>query len=119
MKASETKQERPSKAANQMQAQLREEGPIEAISSEGMPSEAMPIEVMARTPSDFVPDAWYPSVWDALIGYWGYVDPERSFVPESKGRWLLDEDDFSSEHGYEPGFEGRSEFEHGEFDRWL
>ena len=51
---------------------------------------------------------------------WGYVEPpEPPSQPEPRGRWLLDEDDFSSEHGYQPEFEGRSEFEHGEFERWL
>ena len=63
-------------------------------------------------------EQWRASLWDALAG-WGYSEPTRSVVPETTGRWLLDDEDFSSEHGYEPGFEGRSEFEHGEFDRWL
>jgi len=93
--------------------------PRQALAPEDDELDIVPVETLAHTQREFVPDAWYPSVWDALIGYWGYVDPERSFVPEPKGRWLLDEDDFSSEHGYEPGAEGRSEFEHGEFERWL
>ena len=65
------------------------------------------------------PEAYRPSVWDALVGYWSYGTPQPSLPPETSGRWLLDEDDFSSEHGYEPGFEGRSEFEYGEFERWT
>jgi hypothetical protein len=64
-------------------------------------------------------EAWRPGIWEAVVG-WGYVEPpEPPSQPEPRGRWLLDEDDFSAEHGYQPDFEGRSEFEHGEFERWL
>ena len=64
-------------------------------------------------------EAWRPGIWEAVVG-WGYVEPpEPPSQPEPRGRWLLDEDDFSPEHGYQPEFEGRSEFEHGEFERWL
>jgi hypothetical protein len=66
---------------------------------------------------------WRSSVWDALAGYgyWDYVEPEPHWVPEEQGqgRWLLEDDDFSSEHGYEPGVGGRTEFRYGEFDRWV
>jgi hypothetical protein len=65
------------------------------------------------------PEAYRPSVWDALVGYWSYGAPEPSLPPEPTGRWLLDDEDFSAEHGYEAGFEGRSEFEYGEFERWT
>jgi hypothetical protein len=105
MKAPENKPEWPLEEALRAQD-------AEAIDS-------LPPELRAHATPGFVPEAWHPSVWDALVGYWGYADPQRNYVPESRGRWLLDDDDFSSEHGYEPGFEGRSEFEHGEFDRWL
>jgi hypothetical protein len=66
-------------------------------------------------------DEWRPGFWDALVGYSAYIDPERLRDPEAERRLhrSSDDEDFSSEHGYEPGFEGRSEFEHGEFDRWL
>ena len=70
-------------------------------------------------------EEWRPGFWDALVGYTSYIDPDRLRDPESEPRTerpehrSFDEEDFSSEHGYEPGFEGRSEFEHGEFDRWL
>ena len=70
-------------------------------------------------------DEWRPGFWDALVGYWAYIDPERLREPETEAERETrmhrssDDDDFSAEHGYEPGFEGRSEFEHGEFDRWL
>jgi hypothetical protein len=64
-------------------------------------------------------EAWRPGIWEAVVG-WGYVEPPAPpSQPEPRGRWLLDEDDFSSEHGYQPDFEGRCEFEHGEFERWL
>jgi hypothetical protein len=56
-------------------------------------------------------------VWSALAAYFGPAHVRPSVQPEVSP-WQ-DEDDFSAEHGYEPGFEGRSEFEHGEFDRWL
>jgi hypothetical protein len=102
MKAPENKLEWPSDEALRVQ---------DVESPDSVPREAL-------VPG-FVPEAWHPGMWDALVGYWGYADPERNNVPEPRGRWLLDDDDFSSEHGYEPGFEGRSEFEHGEFDRWL
>jgi len=60
------------------------------------------------------------SIWDALLGYgsWGYTEPELSSVSEGQGRWLLEDDDFSSEHGYEP-VGGRTEFRYGEFERWV
>jgi len=84
-------------------------------------------------------EIWRPSIWDVLLGHWGYgywgaagwggpvglqatwgiFEPTPPSLVEPHGRWLLDEDDFSAEHGYEPDFEGRSEFEHGEFERWL
>jgi hypothetical protein len=67
---------------------------------------------------DAAPREARPSLWDALLG-WGYAEPARRLVPPSESRWRLDEEDFSAEHGYEPGFEGRSEFEHGEFERWT
>ncbi len=62
-----------------------------------------------------------PCFWDALVGYWGYIDPDclRDFDTGTRPRRSSDDEDFSSEHGYEPEFEGRSEFEHGEFERWL
>jgi hypothetical protein len=65
------------------------------------------------------PEAYRPSLWDALVGYWSYGEPQPSLPLETRGDWLLDEDDFSSEHGYQAGFEGRSEFQYGEFDRWI
>ncbi|MEY2936976.1 MAG: hypothetical protein RL033_7725 [Pseudomonadota bacterium] len=66
-------------------------------------------------------DEWRPGFWDALVGYWDYVDPDRLRDPATETRMhrSSDDEDFSSEHGYEPEFEGRSEFEHGEFERWL
>ena len=81
-------------------------------------------------------DQWHPTFWDALVGYSSYIDPDRlrgfdddrssegdldrlrEGSPQPERRWS-DDEDFSSEHGYEPGFEGRSEFEHGDFERWL
>lgn len=70
---------------------------------------------------DVARDEWRPGLWDALVGYWDYVDPDRLRDPEAETRLhrSSDDEDFSSEHGYQPGFEGRSEFEHGEFERWL
>jgi hypothetical protein len=68
------------------------------------------------------------SFWDSLVSFWGGGEPEQrvgleTLVAEDPPRepqsWLAEDWDFSAEHGYEPGFEGRSEFEHGEFDRWL
>lgn len=66
-------------------------------------------------------DEWRPGFWDALVGYSAYIDPDRLRDVETEARLhrSSDEEDFSAEHGYEPGFEGRSEFEHGEFERWL
>ncbi|MEY4546736.1 MAG: hypothetical protein RL685_2931 [Pseudomonadota bacterium] len=66
-------------------------------------------------------DEWRPGFWDALVGYWDYSDPDRLRDSETQTRLhrSSDDEDFSSEHGYEPEFEGRSEFEHGEFERWL
>jgi len=70
------------------------------------------------------------SIWDALLGYgswgygswghgsWGDAEPQPSSTSEGQGRWLLEDDDFSSEHGYEP-VGGRTEFAYGEFDRWV
>ena len=81
--------------------------------------EGISLEASEHATTVNTPEAYRPSLWDALVGYWGYSEPARSSLPETRGRWLLDEDDFSSEHGYETGFEGRSEFEHGEFDRWI
>lgn len=64
---------------------------------------------------------WRPGFWDALVGYWAYIDPDRlrDFDTGTRPRRSSDDEDFASEHGYEPGFEGRSEFEHGEFERWV
>jgi hypothetical protein len=64
---------------------------------------------------------WPSNIWDALVGYdsWGDPEPEPRPVLEAQGRWLHDDDDFSSEHGYVPGVEGRTEFEYGEFERWV
>ena len=69
------------------------------------------------------------SFWDSLISFWGAVEPEPRIGfetlplaeqrPEAQQGWLLEDWDFSAEHGYEADFEGRSEFEHGEFERWL
>jgi len=57
-------------------------------------------------------------VWSVFAAYF----PPHVAGPATPGseifRWQ-GEDDFSAEHGYEPGFEGRSEFEHGEFERWV
>ena len=66
-------------------------------------------------------DEMRPSFWDALVGYgyWDYTEPEPRSEPERHGCWLLEDDDFSSEHGYVPGVDGRSEFEYGEFERWV
>jgi len=52
-------------------------------------------------------------------GYWDYTEPQPRPAPEAQGRWLLEDDDFSSEHGYVPGVDGRTEFEYGEFERWV
>jgi len=81
--------------------------------------EAASLEANEHATTVSTPEAYRPSLWDALVGYWSYGEPEPSLLPETGGRWLLDEDDFSVEHGYQTGFEGRSEFEYGEFDRWL
>ena len=66
------------------------------------------------TPSDVVeaehqraPLTETNSVWAALAAYFAPPPPRPSVQPESSP-WL--EDDVSAEHGYEPGFEGRSEF---------
>jgi glutathione S-transferase len=56
-------------------------------------------------------------IWAALAAYFGPAHVRPSVQPEVSA-WQ-DEDDFSAEHGYEPGVEGRTEFEHGEFDRWV
>ena len=56
-------------------------------------------------------------IWATLAAYFAPPDVRPSVQPEISA-WRED-DDFSAEHGYEPEFEGRSEFEHGEFDRWL
>jgi hypothetical protein len=75
------------------------------------------------------PEEWRHSFWDSLVSFWSSGEPEQrleteTLTPEEQRfemqqGWLIDEWDFSAEHGYEPEFEGRSEFEHGEFDRWL
>jgi hypothetical protein len=75
------------------------------------------------------PEEWRHSFWDSLVSFWGTgeqqqrlesetLTPEEQRFEAQQGR-LIDEWDFSAEHGYEPEFEGRSEFEHGEFERWL
>jgi hypothetical protein len=74
-------------------------------------------------------EEWRHSFWDSLVSFWGSGEPEQRLGsetltpeeqrPETRQGWLIDEWDFSAEHGYEPDFEGRSEFEHGEFERWL
>jgi hypothetical protein len=73
------------------------------------------------TPRAALDDEWRPGFWDALVGYWGYIDPDRLRDPELEARMhrSSDDEDFSSEHGYESDLEGRSEFEHGDFERWL
>ncbi|MEO8182106.1 MAG: hypothetical protein ABI895_24995 [Deltaproteobacteria bacterium] len=81
--------------------------------------EAASLEANEHATTVSTPEAYRPSLWDSLVGYWSYGEPEPSLLPDTGGRWLLDEDDFSSEHGYQTGFEGRSEFEYGEFDRWI
>jgi hypothetical protein len=109
--------------------ETRQDEPLDGSDAEGQ--ELAPIEVTWEEAGEHVAtrsmaDGWSPGLWDAFAGYgyWGYAEPERSTspgstLPESAGRWLLDEDDFSAEHGYEAGREGRSEFEHGEFERWV
>jgi hypothetical protein len=59
------------------------------------------------------------SLWDALAGYWVSPEPGHFMGVDFDPLRRSDEEDFSAEHGYEPGVEGRSEFEHGEFERWL
>jgi hypothetical protein len=59
------------------------------------------------------------SLWAALVGYFAPAEALRFPALGHEGIRRLDEEDFSAEHGYEPGFEGRSEFEHGEFERWI
>lgn len=81
------------------------------------------------TPKDDTREEWRHSFWDSLVSFWGSGEPEQrleseTLAPEAQRleieqRWRIDEWDFSAEHGYEPEFEGRSEFEYGEFDRWL
>lgn len=75
------------------------------------------------------PEEWRHSFWDSLVSFWGSGEPgprpeyetltPQEQRPETQQGWLIDEWDFSAEHGYESEFEGRSEFEHGEFERWL
>jgi hypothetical protein len=75
------------------------------------------------------PEEWRHSFWDSLVSFWGSGEPEQRLGTETfmldeqpletQQGWLIDEWDFSAEHGYEAEFEGRSEFEHGEFERWL
>ncbi|MEO8180240.1 MAG: hypothetical protein ABI895_15500 [Deltaproteobacteria bacterium] len=57
------------------------------------------------------------NLWETFVFYWSGGEPERANFAAS--RHALEDDDFSAEHGYQPGFEGRSEFEHGEFERWI
>ena len=59
------------------------------------------------------------SLWEALMGYFIPAEALHSPALRYDGIRRLDEEDFSAEHGYEPGFEGRSEFEHGEFELWI
>jgi hypothetical protein len=57
-------------------------------------------------------------VWSVFAAYFPPNRADRGTPASEISAWR-DEDDFSAEHGYEPGFEGRSEFEHGEFERWV
>ena len=59
------------------------------------------------------------SLWAALVGYFASTADMPFPALRYEGIRRMDEEDFSAEHGYEPGVEGRSEFEHGEFERWL
>jgi len=59
------------------------------------------------------------SLWAALVGYFAPAEALRFPALRHEGGPRVDDEDFSAEHGYEPGFEGRSEFEHGEFERWI
>jgi hypothetical protein len=80
-------------------------------------------------PAAAAAEAGPDSFWDSLVSFWGGVEPEQrvgveTLAAEEQPRtqqqsWLIEEWDFSAEHGYEPEFEGRSEFEHGEFERWI
>jgi len=57
-------------------------------------------------------------VWSVFAAYFPPNAAGRSTPAPDVSPWR-GEDDFSAEHGFEPGFEGRSEFEHGEFERWV
>jgi hypothetical protein len=57
------------------------------------------------------------NLWETFVFYWCGGESESASLAAS--RRTFEDDDFSAEHGYQPGFEGRSEFEHGEFDRWI
>jgi hypothetical protein len=91
--------------------------------------EAAPGEAVEPSTPDAPPEVWRHSFWDSLVSFWGSGEPEQrleseTLTPEERPletqpAWLIDEWDFSAEHGYEPDCEGRSEFEYGEFERWL
>lgn len=57
-------------------------------------------------------------VWSAFAAYFPPARAARAAPLPESSPWR-DEHEFSAEFGYEPGFEGRSEFEHGEFERWV
>ena len=94
---------------------------------EGLESATVEAADPAAPGSD--PEEWRHNFWDSLVSFWGSGEPEQrvgseTLTPEeqrleTQQGWRIDEGDFSAEHGYQPGFEGRSEFEHGEFERWL
>lgn len=96
---------------------LRHGAPAARVPDDGFEADWGGVFYPATPPAD----DWRPGFWDALVGYSAYIDPDRLRDPESEQRLhrSSDDEDFSSEHGYQAGFEGRSEFEHGEFDRWL
>lgn len=86
-------------------------------------------EAFEQAAAGAAPEEWRHSFWDSLVSFWGAGEPEprledetlasEAQAPEIQHGWRIDEWDFSAEHGYEPEFEGRSEFEYGEFERWL
>lgn len=81
-----------------------------------------PGEPIEEAPCSVVEPASGHMTLTATSGVWSvfaaYFPPARAASAPETFRWR-DEEDFSAEHGYEPGFEGRSEFEHGEFERWV
>jgi len=85
-----------------------------------LPLETAPsVAVETTTAPDTEPMGPRHSLWAALVGYFAPADALRFPALPHESMRRMDEEDFSAEHGYEPGFEGRSEFEHGEFDRWI